>query len=171
MPLPYWHHHEFIKAQDEISIQEAFSEMASLKHPLFRFDENALKNIEIIPLFEEVKIEINSNLILDEYIKLHHKKFGTIPKYIRPYLARSDPALNAGLVPTILAIKIAPIINEVAHFLPKRCERVLHVGLFGYSRGVGKVKLPRAIGFTAALYSLGVPPELIATGRGIKIKI
>jgi len=64
--------------------------------------------------------------------------------------------------------EIAPLINEVAAFVPPRRERLQHIGLFGYSRGVGKVRLPRAIGFTAALYSLGVPPELIATGRGIE---
>ncbi len=62
---------------------------------------------------------------------------------------------------------ISPLINEVASYLPKRRERLQHIGLFGYSRGIGKVRLPRAIGFTAALYSVGVPPELIATGRGL----
>ncbi len=40
----------------------------------------------------------------------------------------------------------------------------MHVGLFGYGRslgGVGGVTLPRAIGFAASLYSIGVPPELL----------
>lgn len=265
-------------AYDMISIQEAFAEIASLKHPLFRFENGGLKHIEVIPLFEDVNTQIKSTEILDKYLKMHKAKFKFTPPYVRPYLARSDPALNAGLIPTVLAIKIAlsnfkvlekktgvklyPIIgsaslpfrggltpkniddftteysgiktallqsafrydydqeevvkairqledelpkneavsipkkdqielvkmvsefeslyqktvekiaqyiNQVASYLPKRRERVQHVGLFGYSRGVGKVKLPRAIGFTAALYSIGVPPELIGTGRGLKL--
>ena len=40
----------------------------------------------------------------------------------------------------------------------------MHVGLFGYGRtldGVGGTTLPRAIGFAASLYSIGVPPDLL----------
>ena len=62
----------------------------------------------------------------------------------------------------------AEIINAIAKQIPGRRERMLHIGLFGYSRGVGKVSLPRAIGFTAALYSIGIPPEFIGSGRGIR---
>ena len=253
------------------------SRIASKKHPLLKFDPEDIKHIELIPLFEDIHTIANSDKILQEYLEGHKWKFGFMPKYLRPYVARSDPALNAGIVPTVLSIKIAlsgyrklsekfsipfypiigaaalpfrgglnplhidrfineykgirtttiqsafrydfpkdkviealqklesdlkktkaeiiseteviellkimnkfesfykftieklaPLINKIAAQIPKRRERVQHVGLFGYSRGVGKVKLPRAIGFTAALYSIGIPPELIGTGRGLK---
>lgn len=56
---------------------------------------------------------------------------------------------------------LAPIINHIASFVPKRRMRKLHVGLFGYARSVGKVKLPRVISFCAACYSIGLPPEIL----------
>ena len=57
--------------------------------------------------------------------------------------------------------KLAPVINKVARFIPQRRKRKLHIGLFGYSRNINGMSLPRAIGFTAALYSLGLPPEIL----------
>ena len=60
--------------------------------------------------------------------------------------------------------KMIHVISTVSAHVPKRRERKMHVGLFGYGRsldGVGGVTLPRAIGFTASLYSIGVPPELL----------
>ena len=266
-----------VSAKDMISIHEAFGEMANLKHELYRMDKVPLKTIKVIPLFEDIDTIVNSHQILKEYLESYQKLFKKKPVYLRPYVARSDPALNSGMIPTVLAIKIAlshyvefeeetgvrmhpiigsaslpfrgglspdtvdqfaneyrgvatallqsafrydypkekviraikklesllprgraakvsadeekvlleimkifegfykptiegiaDVINKIAENLPKRRERVQHIGLFGYSRGVGKVRLPRAIGFTAALYSLGVPPELIGAGRGLK---
>jgi phosphoenolpyruvate carboxylase len=57
--------------------------------------------------------------------------------------------------------EVAPWVNRVAPFLPQRRLRKLHIGLFGYSRNSGKIRLPRAIPFCAALYSIGLPPELL----------
>ncbi len=263
-------------AQEMMDIQEAYVELAGLKHALFNKIPENLKHIELIPLFEDIDTIMHSDGILEEYITLHAKNFGFTPTYLRPYIARSDPALNSGIIPTVLSTKIAlaryavfekkydialhpiigsaalpfrggltpkgamafaneysgirtaliqsafrydyplqdvlsglrtldtelpfgiaqsisleneqkimeiahvferpykqtiehlaPVINTIASHLPKRRERVQHTGLFGYSRGVGGVKLPRAITFTGSLYSVGAPPEIIGTGRAI----
>ncbi|AEC51453.1 phosphoenolpyruvate carboxylase [Pyrococcus sp. NA2] len=57
---------------------------------------------------------------------------------------------------------LAPHIRRVVTRIPDRRRRKLHIGLFGYSRRIGDMALPRAIKFTASLYSIGIPPELLA---------
>ncbi len=57
--------------------------------------------------------------------------------------------------------ELAPMINKIARYIPSRRKRKLHIGLFGYSRKMRGIKLPRAIPFTAALYSIGLPPEFL----------
>ena len=56
---------------------------------------------------------------------------------------------------------LAPLVNSISSYVPQRRARKLHIGLFGYSRSVAGVSLPRAIPFAAALYSVGIPPEFI----------
>ncbi|PIQ77385.1 phosphoenolpyruvate carboxylase [Candidatus Peregrinibacteria bacterium CG11_big_fil_rev_8_21_14_0_20_46_8] len=264
-------------AKQLIHVQTTFQKIAALKNEMFATRGKSLSHLEMIPLFESVEHLTTCDKILHEYFALHKKTFGNTPAYLRPFIARSDPALNAGLVPAVLACKIAihkmydfaakkkipvyPIIgtgglpfrgganpeniehtceeykgirtltiqsafrydyapakvkraiehlkktlpkqepdsisahdekdllesiavdfikpyrttieacaefiNSIAAEIPSRRERVLHIGLFGYSRGIGKTQLPRAIKFTAAWYSLGIPPEIIGTGRGL----
>ncbi|MEK6954728.1 MAG: phosphoenolpyruvate carboxylase [Candidatus Micrarchaeota archaeon] len=234
-------------------------------------------DVSIIPLIEEPSLMLETNVLLEEYVALCNKSaFKKFPvEYIRPFIARSDPALTCGLVPAVISAKAAlskihefsekssipafpilgvgslpfrghlspdnisgfeeeysgvrtvtvqsafradfpekkvldgveklnaglkgkarvysgdeiakisklnslfspiyqstienlEIINEIAKYVPARRERKLHIGLLGYSRKVGKLKLPRAITFTAAFYSLGVPPEFVGLGRGLK---
>ncbi len=59
-------------------------------------------------------------------------------------------------------VGLAQAINKAAIYVPSRRKRKLHIGLFGYSRDVEGISLPRAIRFTAALYSMGLPPEILA---------
>ena len=61
-------------------------------------------------------------------------------------------------------VQLTSVISSVSAHVPRRRERKMHVGLFGYGRtldGVGGATLPRAIGFAASLYSIGVPPDLL----------
>lgn len=263
------------RASDIIKIQDTFSKLAKFKTELFK-DKCQLNYLNVLPLIEDVDGLLNCRKILNSYSKLHIKEYKRKPEYIRPHIARSDPAINSGIVSAVVAGKVAlsefhrfgrdndikvfpaigvgtlpfrgslsplrigdflkeysgmrtvyiqsafrydfplptvkkaikelneklqktPIkiysnkelkeaviicktftpyyketveqiadtINDVASYVPSRRERRLHTGLFGYSRGIGKKRLPRAINFTSALYSIGLPPELIGTGRGL----
>lgn len=263
------------RAENIIYVQTTFSKLARFKNKLFK-ESSEFNNLNVLPLVEGVDNLLHSRALLDEYLKLHLKNFKRRPPYLRLHIARSDPALNAGLVAAVVAgkvalsefhrfgkdhgIKIYPaigvgtlpfrgslsperisdflteysgmrtvyiqsafrydfdlklvkkairqlneklpqtpikiyrpaeleeaavickifskhyqktveplasVINQLSVQVPARRERKLHVGLFGYSRSIGKKRLPRAIPFTAVLYALGVPPEFIGTGRGL----
>ncbi len=56
---------------------------------------------------------------------------------------------------------LSPLISTLSRHNPSRRARKLHIGLFGYSRSLKGISLPRAIPFCSALYSIGVPPELL----------
>mgnify|MGYP002725603059 CR=1 FL=1 len=264
-------------AKQLLKVKKTFHQVDEFKKNAFNSRRKGLQRFGVIPLFEGVEHLCKVDKVLDEYIEGCKSTFGSKPCYMRPFVARSDPALNAGLIPAVLANKvaiqkfhevgkkhnvdmypiigtgclpfrggvnpetikktieeysgirtitiqsgfrydyplkevkkalkyiedtlpklsftpiskkeeieicncndvfgkyykntveqIAELINKVSANVPGRRERMLHVGLFGYSRGVGKVSLPRAIKFTGALYSIGVPPEFIGSGRGIR---
>lgn len=59
------------------------------------------KNIEVIPLIEDFDSILAADKIVEPYIK------AVKPKYLRVFIARSDPALNYGLLCALLLSKLA----------------------------------------------------------------
>jgi phosphoenolpyruvate carboxylase len=266
------------RADQLIYLQKKFSKIIKASNDMFDA-ESSFNVLNIIPLFEEVGTMAEADSILEEYVAFLQKEFKHKPEYLRVFLARSDPAMDAGLLPCMLAVKsaissyhafgekhdiaihpwigggslpfrgginpenidavleeykglssvtvqsafrydyhkdqvvaaikrlneeipkiqddyrritleeakrikafnakakkfyqasvesIAPLINKIASKIPSHRERVQHVGLSGYFRGMGKVTLPRAIKFTGSLYSIGMPPEFIGLGRALQ---
>lgn len=91
--------------------------------------------------------------------KLRSKKDGQPSKADDPvYLEIIDKFSTAYIKQISQLVKIVDIVSR---YVPRRRKRKLHIGLFGYSRESGGIRLPRAITFTAALYSVGFPPELL----------
>ena len=97
-----------------IYIQKSFQRLARAVHITFKGTNLPFDSIEVIPTFEDVQTLMNSGKILKKYIEFTQKNFHSLPIYLRPFCARSDPALNSGIIPTTLAIKWA--LSEYAKF-------------------------------------------------------
>jgi len=117
-------------------------------------------SVETFTLQSAFKYDYPLDEIRDAVTYLRHEFQPSRPVEFEPEaaLALADPYTKA-YKEQVMAL--APIINKVAKFIPKRRDRKLHTGLFGYARSLDGVTLPRAITFTASLYSVGVPPELL----------
>ncbi len=269
------------RASQLLTIHRKYLQALRLEKAIFEEVVAGHHRLELIPLIEGSVTLLKSRQILRDYAAGYRKIFGTRLRSVRPFIARSDPALDAGFVPAVLSaraaiseyyrfeeesgIRVSPIIgvgclpvrgglapdsldhffenysgvrtvtiqsafrydyplpvvrkaiarlarelprrrprlfsepeiremtrladrfatlyrpvisrlagtiNDIARFVPSHRERIPHTGHFGYSRRVGQhKKLPRAIAFVAAFASLGVPPSLIGTGRGLKAVI
>jgi phosphoenolpyruvate carboxylase len=97
-----------------------------------------------------------------------------LPKTAVPKLSESKQARLVAIAEhsaTLYRKTISGILGDmkpVFKAVPKRRDRRQHIGLLAYSRSMGEQTLPRAITFTAAFYSIGVPPEFIGFGRTLQ---
>ena len=88
---------------------------------------------------------------------------------------------------------IGPVIAQISDLVPRQRDRLTRHSLAGYGRELAslpvlaklletaglhtdvtslsegpEVLLPRVIAFTAAMYTIGIPPEFVGTGRGLR---
>ena len=96
-------------AEQLMHLHETFEKTSMLHRELFGNNKNPFKNnlVNIIPLFESVDDLANCGKVLEKYIGLYIEKYKKAPKYLRVFIARSDPALNAGYVPAVIASRLA----------------------------------------------------------------
>ncbi|MEX2014857.1 MAG: phosphoenolpyruvate carboxylase, partial [Candidatus Saccharimonadales bacterium] len=94
-----------------------------------------------------------------------------LPKGKTESLSASDQKIlnniadNSGKIYKQTIKQIVPDMSKFFDAVPKRRERRQHIGLLAYKRSSAGLELPRAITFTCGFYSIGVPPEFIASGR------
>ncbi|MES2970698.1 MAG: phosphoenolpyruvate carboxylase [Patescibacteria group bacterium] len=106
------------RADQLMHMQKLFQKLAEFKSREFTPDKPANNSyLEIIPLTESVESQHGIYELLQEYVRLHTEHFGSKPKYIRPFLARSDPAIVSGFLATVLANKLA--LSRVYEFADK----------------------------------------------------
>lgn len=97
-----------------------------------------------------------------------------LPKTVVPTLSRAKQERLVEIIERSSALyrntikQIASDMQVYFKAVPKRRDRRQHIGLLAYARSMGEQALPRAITFTAAFYSIGVPPEFIAFGRTLR---
>jgi phosphoenolpyruvate carboxylase len=103
------------RADQLMEMHTIFEKLARFKSKDFTPNLEANNDyLSLIPLVESVESQLNIRKLLEKYVALHKKHFDREPEYIRPFLARSDPALVSGLLATVIANKIA--LSQVYEF-------------------------------------------------------
>lgn len=96
------------RASQLIHLHTSFRALARFKSRMFNGNHTRNSDmISVIPLLEGVDDQLGIARLLHTYVSLYRRRFHTTPAYLRPFLARSDPAMISGMVATVLANAIA----------------------------------------------------------------
>ncbi len=125
-------------ASQLLYIQKSFRALAHFKKKTFNHTPRSNTDmIEMIPLLEGVQNQLHAHQLIEQYVKIYKKTFHQTPTYIRPFLARSDPAMISGLIATVLANKVA--LSDIAMFSQKtgiKTHPIIGVGSLVFRGGL-----------------------------------
>lgn len=100
--------HPMTKTSSELlTLQKKFIETARFQARIFGVEKLPPEFLEIIPLIEGTGTLLKSRKILREYCRYAQRYLGRKMPYIRPFIARSDPALDGGFLAAVLSAKAA----------------------------------------------------------------
>jgi phosphoenolpyruvate carboxylase len=100
--------HPMTTSVDQLkTLQRRFHETAMFYRKIFGCNDLKPEYIGVIPLIEGTGALLKSRKILEQYSAFLEKFSGRRPKIIRPFIARSDPALEGGFVAAVLSAKVA----------------------------------------------------------------
>lgn len=130
------------KASQLLAIYRKY--LNALKFEQAIFDKALMKpdDLEMIPLIEGSVTLLHSRHILNDYISGYKKLFGRPPPYLRPFIARSDPALDSGFLAAVLSARGA--ISEYYRFEEETGIRVfpiIGVGSLPFRGGLSPVSI------------------------------
>ncbi len=124
--------------------------------------ENIDKNK--VRIFSDKEVEDMQNYIgvfTKHYLKLFVQLIGTV-EFISKYIPKNRDRL-AGVKTDLQYSRESIDISEVASLVN---DKVLKDEILAINTDI-KSAIPRAISFTASLYTLGMPPEFIGVGKGL----
>lgn len=103
------------RAEQLLKMQVMFQQLARFKAKNFSHtSQDNTDQLELIPLLEGVENQLGVYKLLKRYLEIYQKQFKRRPKYLRVFLARSDPAMASGMLATVLANKLA--LSQIAVF-------------------------------------------------------
>lgn len=94
-------------SKELVTLQKKFMETARFQARIYGMKKLEPERLEIIPLIEGTGTLLKSRKILEDYCGYLQKLVRRKPAYVRPFIARSDPALDGGFLAAVLSAKAA----------------------------------------------------------------
>ena len=131
-------------AHQLLEILHKFHQASKYEAKIFGDKSFEQDTLEMIPLIEGSASLFDSRPILHAYVAGYEKRYKRRPAYLRPFIARSDPALDAGFVAATLSARGA--ISEYYRFEEEtdiRVYPILGAGSLPFRGGLSPDTLDR----------------------------